>query len=114
MGLQKAVNRPAGRSEEDHENMIYDVIDEVEKIGKKYDLSINQMAVKWVLSKDWVTCPILGGSRAEHFNAMYEILEIAVDDTDIARLDEISAPFRFAPFNNQSVVSGAAEQKNWL
>jgi aryl-alcohol dehydrogenase-like predicted oxidoreductase len=113
LGFEKIVNRPAGRSSEEHENMIYDVIEEVEKIGAKYDLGINQMAVKWVLSKDWVTCPILGGSRAEHFNVMYDILDVKVDEADIKRLDEVSAPFRFAPFHNQAVVGGAAEQKNW-
>jgi aryl-alcohol dehydrogenase-like predicted oxidoreductase len=112
-GLQKIVNRPAGRSEEDHENLIYDVIDAVEEVGAKYDLTINQMAVKWVLSKDWVTCPILGGSRAEHFRVMYDILDIKVDEADIKRLDDISEPFRYAPFSNQAVVGGAGPQKNW-
>lgn len=112
-GLSKIVKCPKGRSQEQHEDLIFNVIEEAEKIGAKYDLTTNQVAVKWVLSKDWVTCPILGGSRAEHFRVMYNLLDVPIEQEDIERLDKVSEPFRYVQFENQAMVGGAAEQKNW-
>jgi aryl-alcohol dehydrogenase-like predicted oxidoreductase len=112
--LSKIVKKPAGRSEEEHENMIYDVLDELERMAKKYDVGINQLAVKWVLSKDWVTCPILGGRNSNHFAPMYKLFDLEVDAADFEKLDELSEPFKFAPFENQPVKGGGAPQMNWL
>lgn len=111
--LDKIVKKPAGRTSEQHAEMIYSVIDGLETIGKKYHLGINQMAMKWVLSKDWVTCPILGGRTNEHFKPMYSLFETQIEDDDIKQLDKLSEPFRYAPFENQAVVGGAGEQKQW-
>lgn len=93
--------------------MIYDVLEELEGMAGKYGISMNQLAVKWLLSKDWVTCPILGGRRSEHFSPLYNLFDISIDDEDLLRIDEISQPFIYAPFENQGMVGGAAEQKNW-
>lgn len=68
---------------------------------------------KFFALQDWVTAPILGGSRAEHFSCMYNLLETKVDDEDMRRIDEISKLFIYAPFENQAIVGGAAPQKNW-
>ncbi|MDQ3815412.1 MAG: aldo/keto reductase [Armatimonadota bacterium] len=112
-GLQRIVKKTPGLTDEQHIDRIYDVLDELEKIAAKYNLGSNQLAVKWLLSKDWVTCPILGGSRAEHFSSMYNLFDVAVDDADLKRIDEISEPFKYVPWENQAIVQGAAEQKNW-
>jgi aryl-alcohol dehydrogenase-like predicted oxidoreductase len=111
--LDKIAKKPVGRSSEQHEELIYSVLDELESIGAKYELGVNQVAMKWVLSKDWVTCPILGGRTSEHFAPMYNLFDTEVSDEDLARLDEVSEPFKFAPFENQAMVGGAAPQRNW-
>lgn len=108
-GLSNIVKLGPKQTEDD----IYDVLDELERIAAKYNLAINQLAVKWVLSKHWITCPILGGSRAEHFSCMYNLFETEIDPEDLKRIDEISEPFRYVPFGNQPVVEGPGEQRDW-
>ena len=113
-GLSKISKKPAGRSAEEHEEMIYSVLDEMETIAERYEIGINQLAVKWVLSKEWVTCPILGGRNSDHFAPMYRLFDFEIDADDIKRLDELTEPFKYAPFENQPIVSGAAPQRNWF
>jgi aryl-alcohol dehydrogenase-like predicted oxidoreductase len=113
MGIDRIVKKPAGRSSEQHAELIYGVLDELEKMAAKYEIGVNQLAMKWVLSKDWVTCPILGGRTSEHFAPMYSLFDIEVSEEDLARLDELSEPFKYAPFENQAMVGGAAPQQNW-
>lgn len=112
-GLSKIVKKPTGRTSEQHENMIYDVLDELEQLSTKYEVGVNQLAMKWVLSKDWVTCPILGGRSSEHFAPMYKLFDFSIDAADIERLDKMTEPFRYAPFENQGIIGGAAPQQNW-
>lgn len=113
-GLNKMVGgahrKPVGEEEVE---AVYDILDELGTIAAKYNLGVNQLAIKWVLSKDWVTCPILGGSRAEHFRVMYDIFDTKIEEEDLKRMDEITDPFKYMPFTNQAVVGGAAPQKNW-
>ena len=112
-GLSQIVKMPPGITEEQHTERIYSVLDELETIAAKYNIGVNQLAMKWILAKDWVTCPILGGSRAEHFSSMYNLFDIQIEEADIQRIDEISAPFKYVPFENQAVVQGVAAQQNW-
>ncbi len=100
-------------NEEERENRVYDILEELEKIAAKYNLGVNQLAMKWTLSKDWITCPILGGSRAEHFSAMYGLFDIEIDAEDLKKIDDMTEMYKFVPYQNQAIVGGAAEQKNW-
>jgi aryl-alcohol dehydrogenase-like predicted oxidoreductase len=95
------------------ESIIYDVLEGMEAIARKYDVGINQLTMKWILSKDWITCPILGGTRSEHFSAMYNIFDIQIDPVDFEEIDRLTEPFRYVPFKNQAIVEGAGEQRNW-
>jgi len=110
-------NRMAGKvfalDEEQRTEHIYDVLDEVEKIAAKYNIGVNQLALKWVLSKDWITCPIIGGSRREHFTQMYNIFDLEIDAADLEHIDEITKAYKYVPFSNQAMVDGAARQLNW-
>lgn len=100
--------------QENVEDKVYDVLDDLAQIGDKYGLAINQLAIKWSLSKDWIAAPIMGGSKPEHYSSLYNIFDVKVDDADFARIDEISEIFKYMPFQNQGVAQGAGEQKNWL
>jgi aryl-alcohol dehydrogenase-like predicted oxidoreductase len=112
-GLKKTVAGGHRNPAEDEQvEKVFDIIDELEVIADKYNIGINQLAVKWVLSKDWVTCPILGGSRAEHYTPMYKLFDFEVDAGDLKRIDDISDSFKYVPFGNQPIVGGAATQLN--
>lgn len=84
----------------------FDVLDELAVMADKYGVGMNQLAVKWVLSKDYITTPIIGGSRPEHFDPMYELFDIEIEADDLAKLDELTEGFRFQPFANQAVTQG--------
>lgn len=108
-GLGKVVKLPPGQT---HDHM-YEVIEAMVPMAAKYNLGLNQLAVKWVLSRDWITTPILGGSRAEHFACMYHLEDVEIDPADWEQLEEMTRPFLYVPFENQFVAQGAASQGNW-
>jgi 1-deoxyxylulose-5-phosphate synthase len=85
---------------------VWGVLDEVAAMADGYGIGMNQLALKWVLSKDYITTPIIGGSRPEHFEPMYDLFDICIEDEDIARLDQLSEQFRFQEFSNQPNTEG--------
>lgn len=84
----------------------FDMVERLEEIAARNGMAINQLALKWVLSKDFITTPILGGSKPHHFDPMYELDELTVAPEDLALIDEISEKHRFQDFGNQPVVDG--------
>ena len=108
-------SRFAGKQGEEYlTDETFDLLDELQNIADNNGMQLNQLAMKWVLSKDFVTTPIIGGSRPEHFEPMYEIFDLEVDPEDLARIDEMSEKYRYQPFGNQPVVSGPPRGLNWL
>ncbi len=85
---------------------VWDVLEEVEAMAGRYGIGMNQLALKWVLSKDYITTPIIGGSRPEHFDPMYELFDINIEAEDLAHLDELTEQFRFQAFTNQAKTEG--------
>jgi len=92
---------------------VFDLIDELEPIAQRNGLTLAQLAMKWILSKDFVTTPIVGGSRPEHFEPIYDLMGKEVDSDDIRRIDELSGRYRYKPFENQHVTGGAPLAPNW-
>jgi len=86
----------------------FDILDELQTIAAKYDLALNQLAVAWVLAKPYLTTPILGGKRPEHFEPMYGLCEVQLAPEDVARIDELSADYVWKPFANQPMVQGTS------
>jgi aryl-alcohol dehydrogenase-like predicted oxidoreductase len=85
----------------------FDILDELQAIGAKYDLAMNQLAIAWVLTRPFITTPILGGKRPEHFRPMYGLCEVQLDPEDVARIDELSKHAVQRPFANQPMVNGS-------
>ncbi len=85
---------------------VFDMVEELQVIAERNGMAINQLAMKWVLSKPYITTPIIGGSRREHFQPMYGIFDLEVDSADLERIDEMSERYRYQPFANQAVVMG--------
>ncbi len=85
---------------------VFEVLDEVGAMANKYGIGMNQLALKWVLAKDYITTPIIGGSRPDHFTPMYELFDIEIKVEDIAKLDELTEQFRFQEFGNQPKREG--------
>ena len=82
---------------------LFDTLEALEPIAAKYEIGLNQLAVLWVLSKPYVTCPIIGGSKPEHFEPMYGLTEMKLEEEDVKRIDELSAKSVYKPFENQPI-----------
>lgn len=85
---------------------VFDLVEQLEDIAARNGMAINQLAMKWVLSRPGITTPILGGSKREHFQPMYGLFDMEVDPADLALIDEISERRRYQPFRNQAQVDG--------
>jgi aryl-alcohol dehydrogenase-like predicted oxidoreductase len=112
---------PAGtRAEQDAKLQIllskpqlWDVLETVDAVAKRNSLAMNQVAMLWVLAKGFVTCPILGGSKPEHFRMMYEIADRKLIDADVKEIDEASKGFAYKPFVNQPIDRGPDLAEQW-
>jgi len=94
------------RGQRELTDQAFDLLDELKAIADKHGVLMNQLAMAWVLSKPFVTSAIMGGSRPEHFEQLYPAVDLEIDPADLARIDEISAPWRYRPFENQPIVQG--------
>ena len=70
------------------------VADRVLEMAKKRGISGPQLALAWVLSKPYITSPIIGASKLEHLEASLAALEIKLTETEIKSLEE---PYQIHP-----------------
>jgi len=69
-----------------------EIIDRVEEIAKKKNISMSQVALAWLLTKDPVAAPIVGTSNLEHLDDMIKSIHIKLTDEEIKYLEEQYAP----------------------
>lgn len=87
---------------------IYDILDELGNMADRYGIRMHQLSMAWVLSKPFITTPIIGGRRPEHFAPMWDILDITIDEADLQRIDEITDAYRAAPLTYGEVSQSVA------
>ena len=87
-----------GRTDDLLRNRPYDVesnleINErVEEMAADRGASMAQIALAWLLHKEWVDAPIIGTSSVEHLEEAVEALEIDLSEGDIGYLEEPYEP----------------------
>ncbi len=91
----------------------FDLLEKLDELCKKYGIGMNQLAIAWLVSKPYVTTVLMGGSKPEHFDPIYSVLDIEISQEDLTQIDEWSQQWRFIPFHNQRIVEGAAPALNW-
>ncbi len=101
------------RKQEFDENL-FDILEELEKIAGDYGIALTDLAYAWLLTKPYVTSVIMGGSRAKHYQALWDVMEVQINPEDIARIDELSQIRRYRPFANQPIIQGAPLALNRL
>lgn len=90
---------PRARTDEYAREMYYrpedfTVADRVQEVAKQRGVSGSQIALAWVLSKPYVTAPIVGASRLEHLNQAIAAMDIKLTEADTKRLEE---PYQIHP-----------------
>ena len=69
-----------------------EINERVEELAAEYDASMAQIALAWLLEQDSVTAPIVGTSSVEHLEEAVEAVDMTVDDSDLAWLEEPYEP----------------------
>lgn len=88
------------RGEEDEYTRIFPYFDgngeeineRVEELADQKGATMAQIALSWLLHKDWVDAPIIGTTSVEHLEAAVEALDISLSDSDIEWLEAPSVP----------------------
>ena len=69
----------------------FTIIEELEKMAFKYAAKVSQIALAWLLSKSYITAPIIGASSVEQLMENLGALDIELEEEDLKKLDEISS-----------------------
>ncbi len=64
------------------------VADRVQEVARQRGVSGSQIALAWVLSKRYVTAPIIGATKMEHLDQAIEALDIKLSEEDVKKLEE--------------------------
>jgi aryl-alcohol dehydrogenase-like predicted oxidoreductase len=70
------------------------VAERVQQVADRRGVNGSQIALAWVLSKPYVTAPIIGASRMEHLDQAVAALEIRLTPEEVQQLEE---PYRVHP-----------------
>ncbi|PVG01040.1 Aldo/keto reductase [Serendipita vermifera] len=71
-------------------------ISRVEEIAKKKGVSMSQIALAWLLTKDPVAAPIVGTTKMEHLTDMIKAVNVSLTPDEIQYLEESYVPQRIA------------------
>ena len=72
----------------------FTVAERAKQVAERRGVSPSQIALAWVLSKPYVTAPIIGATRMEHLEESIAALEIRLSAEEVAQLEE---PYRVHP-----------------
>ncbi|WP_248896540.1 aldo/keto reductase [Haloplanus halobius] len=70
-----------------------------EQLAEERGVKMAQIALAWVLDKDWVDAPIVGTTSIEHLEDAVEALEIDLSESDVEFLEE---PYEPVPVSGHS------------
>jgi aryl-alcohol dehydrogenase (NADP+) len=70
------------------------IVDKVSEVARKRGVSNMQVALAWILSKPYITAPIIGSSRVEHLEENFKALDLKLTEDEIKALE---APYQPHP-----------------
>jgi len=68
------------------------VVDRVNEVATARDVAPAQIALAWMLSKSWVTAPIIGATKPNHLADAAAAVELKLSETEIAKLERVYVP----------------------
>jgi Predicted oxidoreductases (related to aryl-alcohol dehydrogenases) len=68
------------------------VVDTLEKVAKEHGISMAQEALAWILSKPYVTAPIVGSTSVKHLEEAVAALDIKLTEDEIKTLEAPYVP----------------------
>ncbi|MET7696499.1 aldo/keto reductase [Streptomyces sp. NPDC005485] len=64
------------------------VVDNLEQLAKKRGIPMAQMSLAWMLSKPYITAPIVGTTAVQHVEDAVAALDVELTDEEIQELEE--------------------------
>ncbi len=74
------------------------IVERVGELAKERNIPRAQIALAWVLSKPFVTSPIIGATKDHHIDDAVAALDVKLTSDEIARLEEPYTPHNIAGF----------------
>lgn len=71
-----------------------EINERVEELAAEEDVTMAQIALSWLLHKEWVDAPIVGTTSVEHLEDAVAALDISLSDSDIEYLEKPYEPVR--------------------
>lgn len=68
------------------------VVDTLEKVAKEHGISMAQEALAWILSKPYVTAPIVGSTSVKHLEEAVAALDVKLTEDEIKTLEAPYVP----------------------
>ena len=68
------------------------VVDNLEKVAREHGRTMAQEALAWMLSKPYITAPIVGTTSARHIEEAVSALDIQLDEEEIKALEAPYVP----------------------
>jgi aryl-alcohol dehydrogenase-like predicted oxidoreductase len=91
-------NEKAGGSRRDafdfppiNKEKAYDIIDVLAEIAKEHNASVAEIALAWIRLQKGITSTIIGAKNADQLNANIKSTEVGLSESDLKKIDEISA-----------------------
>jgi aryl-alcohol dehydrogenase (NADP+) len=70
----------------------FTVAERAQEVAKAHNATGSQIALTWILSKPYITAPIIGASKLEHLDQSIAALEIKLAPEQIKHLEELYQP----------------------
>lgn len=71
---------------------VNNIVNRVEEIAKKKGVTMTQISIAWILSKDPVAAPIVGTTRLENLKEIIDAVDVKLTDEEIKLLEESYQP----------------------
>jgi len=71
-----------------------EINERVQELAGEYGATMAQIALAWLLDKEWVDAPIVGTTSIEHLEDAVEALDISLSESDRTWLEEPYEPVR--------------------
>jgi aryl-alcohol dehydrogenase-like predicted oxidoreductase len=80
------------------------LIETMGRIAKSHDTSVAQIAIAWLLAKDWATTILLGASKLSQLDDTLRAADLVLSGDEVAELDRLTYPGTLYPnwFNEKT------------
>ena len=92
----------------DQDNVI---ISRVAELSEKRGVTMTELSLAWLLTK--VTAPVVGATKLHHIEGAVKAVDMALNDSEIAYLEEPYVPHPLAGVMAQNKRTNAGENHGW-